>query len=305
MRRPLLAALLLTVAGCSWSDLDAEFLAALPQRQDLKVAPPSQAAQALEAGGYGTREDALRSGAAADVDAQARGLNGLIDGLTGGLDVVRQIPPSVREPDRRVWGPYADEEHPGFELQVEIARAADRYTYEVQWRPAAGDGAWQGIISGHFRGEQAANGAGSFTLDGAKARAIGFPFDPDLAQVTLSYDHQDGTRVQVDATATTGVAAQYAHRKRADGSGAMSYTTVLANGWTLRVDAGWLSSRAGRIDAVASHPSWPVFSGHRRECWDERLERIYFLQDFRDEQCPSGDCATGRAEDCRIAQPQG
>ena len=32
----------LGAAGCNWSDLDAEFLAGVPQRGDLKVTPPSQ-----------------------------------------------------------------------------------------------------------------------------------------------------------------------------------------------------------------------------------------------------------------------
>ncbi len=308
MRRLLLVASVLSlVPCCTWSDLDVEFLAALPNRADLKVAPPTQGGQALTSDGTGQRQDALASDQFLGLQQNAEKINALVDGLTGALDLVRKFPPSKREPDRRVWGPYEDQERPGFELEVEITRSpgeAVEYGYKVQWRRQRTQDPYVDVLSGGFKGEKAAEGKGEFVLDLDKGRSLGWAMGPDVAQVakvTLTYSHAAGTDVKlVSSGIPPAKDASFHHLRQADGSGKMSYATE-SGAWTFEANANWLASRAGRVDAVARNKWWPL-KGRYTECWDAGLTRVYWTQDYADDKCANDDgCTEGSAAACETA----
>lgn len=308
MRRILFVASVLSVlSGCNWSDLDVEFLAALPDKADLKVTPPTRSGQALTSGDLGERKDGLAGSDFLNLQGTADQINAMIDGLTGGLDFVRQFPPSKREPDLRAWGPYADKEKPGFELQVEITRsqgAGVEYVYEVQWRKQKTQDPFVAVIRGTFKGEKAANGVGEFVLDLEKARSLGWRVDPGMdpiARVRLGYSHAEGTDVKLTLEALkVGTDSSFHHLSKADGSGRMTYTTE-NTAWTFEANANWLPSRAGRVDAKATR-KWIGTGGLFTECWDASLTTVYWSQDYADDRCANDEgCTTGEPSACLTA----
>ena len=311
-----LAAAALLAPGCTWSDLDAEFLAAMPERVDLHVDPPTstaQSSQGLQSGDLGQSRSGLQADAFLNLDNMAKQLNAWIDGLTGGLDLVRQNPPSIRENDRRTWGPWEDKDHPGKEMRVVVAKTADGYTYSVEWRAKGSTADFVPVITGKFAGETAAGGSGSFTLDMDKAREAdiaGPSTDPkiEIQTFTLGYTHDAQAvtvtldevvlRVATGATETL----HFGHQRNADQSGAFDYTyTMPNNGWTVAASARWLSSHAGRVDGTAKNWFGDVVA-RQTDCWDENLEVVYHFQDYDCGPLPTQTkCETGDASKCALA----
>ncbi|HEY3452323.1 MAG TPA: hypothetical protein VGK67_38620 [Myxococcales bacterium] len=315
MRSPRLVAIALSfaAAGCSWSDLDAEFLAGMPERDDLHVHPPTETAatqQGLQSGELGQSQSGLQADAFLNLDNTAKQLNAWIDGLTGGLDLVRQFPPSVRAESKRTWGPWDDKDHPGMELQVvaSLDEATGQYGYGVEWRDQGSAGGFTPVITGSFTGAKATGGNGSFTLHMDQARALGIAgpnADPkyEVQSFTLAYSHPEGG-VKVDLSelvVETGTGDpktfQFSHQRNSDQSGAFHYTfTMPRNGYEVSADAKWLSNRAGRVDGTGYSTFFQKIVANHTECWDEDLQVVYRFQDyecgapfFPDEQCETGD----------------
>ena len=138
-------------AGCgSWSNEDILFVAALPTREALALKLPASAGQALCA----PPGPSLVWGWAKPV---GDGLNGVVDSLLALVDLVKRTPPTTREPDARVWGPWDDQKHPGMEVRVTMRRSRDAagvpsYTYQFEERPRGG--AFQSVLDGSFRSFQ-------------------------------------------------------------------------------------------------------------------------------------------------------
>ena len=68
-----------------------------------------------------------------------KGLNQITFSLLSILDAIRQLPPTGRGPDYRVWGPHKDDEHPGRRWKVEVQRHRDgdsvSYTWSIHLAP--------------------------------------------------------------------------------------------------------------------------------------------------------------------------
>ena len=324
MRRSTLFAIVLSLAagGCNWSDLDAEFLAGIPQRDELHVRPPTETGSStsgLQSGDLGQSQSGLQADAFLNLDNVAKQINAWIDGLTGGLDLVRQFSPSIREENRRTWGPWNDNEHPGMEMRVVVSftEASDTYAYTVEWRAKGSKGDFAPVITGTFDGARAKGGSGEFTLDMAQARALGIAGpNPDPAyevqRFTLDYSHPEGG-VQVGLKEVATVTAdgsqrtfQFNHQRNSDESGAFSYIfTMPRNGYEVSATAKWLPTRAGRVDGTGySNFSGKIVATHH-ECWNENLVVVYRLQDY---ECgaplyPDKPCQEGDARQCALPQP--
>lgn len=314
MRRAALLFALLLAAGCgNWSDEDAEFQAAAPRREDLTLRPPDQGTrtQSLEAGDYGTRSDRLteRSEVYATVTGMARDVNELVGGLTAGLDMVRQVPPSLREPDRRVWGPYDDRDRPGYQVQVEMRRSASgaQYTYQVQSR-RKGIEDFVAIITGTFEGERVSQGRGSFELHRGRAAAIGWPVD-EGGEVTLSYDMAGGvTAAALKSTPESGPATMdVRYRVERDGGGWMKFDVesdlvkATPRPERLSLAARWLADSSGRAEVMVSKGDLGEAVGNIGECWAPDQTRVWMQRDF---DCDASPCEVGREQDCSVASAQ-
>src|SRR5512138_592816 len=118
-RAAAIAALGIALGGCgNYSTEDLRFLAALPQREDLRVEVPAQGNPGALVGPCATRS--------ADVWLWAKptsdGLNAGVEFVLSLVDAVRRQPPTWRKDDARGWGPFDDKNHPGREIQILMAR---------------------------------------------------------------------------------------------------------------------------------------------------------------------------------------
>ncbi|MGC4122821.1 MAG: hypothetical protein QM765_51265 [Myxococcales bacterium] len=325
MRSPTLAAALaltFAAAGCTWSDLDAAFLSGMPQKDDLHVHPPTETAttqQGLTSGELGQSEHGLQADAFLNLDNMAKQLNAWIDGLTGGLDLVRQFAPTVREENRRTWGPWKDDDHAGMELQVVVVHdsGSDLYDYRVEWRAQGSQGAFVPVIKGSFTGARAKGGAGEFVLDMVKARELGIAgpnSDPkfEIQSFTLDYSHADGgvqvglREVMLELANGDLKTFQFSHARSADQSGTFSYTyTMPRNGYEVSATAQWLPSRAGRVDGTGTSTFFGTVVANHHECWDQDLTIVYREQDY---ECgppffPNKACVEGDKTLCAVPAP--
>ena len=92
----LAAVVVATTIGCgNYSNEDLEFMNALPERQDLTAAIPARSAILI-----GT----------ADLYRMTRNValvfNGISEALLTVIDTIRAYPPTTRQPNGRIWGPF-------------------------------------------------------------------------------------------------------------------------------------------------------------------------------------------------------
>jgi hypothetical protein len=176
--------LLLLVASCgNYSNEDVLFAEAVPQSESLKLALP-QNAPAPASCPYPSYlwVYALTTGAALNTSVA----DFLID-----IDLARASSPSVRLPGERVWGPWNDRNHPGFQGELLMTLQADAgttFNFVIEER-RDGDSSWTDLVDGHFIGSEASHGAGDFAIHFGAARKLGInnPTDPK-ADLAVSYD---------------------------------------------------------------------------------------------------------------------
>ena len=265
----LAAALAALAAGCgSWSNDDVAFVMALPSNEVLRLRLPASTGQALCA-----------APGSSEVWAWAKptgdGLNAMVDGLLALVDLVKSAPPTTRAPDRRVWGPWGDDKHAGFEVRVTMTRSwADQvptYAYVFEERPRGG--AWSAVLDGSFTGASARSGKGEFVLHFEDLRLLGIDEHPDTdpyGPLTVQYDRTGDPRT-VGADVPTGPQGgiaefDYGYAGYLDGNGEFDYVFVNGQAQRYEVRARFDATGAGKADVtvVVSATSSYQFS----ECWD-------------------------------------
>ncbi|WP_342374886.1 hypothetical protein NVS55_26615 [Myxococcus stipitatus] len=187
---PVFLCLALAACGGDFSNDDLEFLNALPQREDLAATVPGQDKEAgwsariagktsLAVGRLGAP-----SGIIVDTNETGRRFNEVVDSMLASLENIRSAPPTEREPDRRVWGPYPDRRERRFEARFVMTREGERFDYQLQYRRAGeGDDAWWSFIVGSFQANGGIRkGEGSLILELRRAREKGFILGLDLLE---------------------------------------------------------------------------------------------------------------------------
>jgi hypothetical protein len=309
-RLALAAAAVVTMACGDYSTEDIRFLAALPTHADLAVAVPAQAdaatattaisAQALSACTQGRSETWLWSKPTSDR------MNASVGFLLGLVDVVRRFPPGWREQDARGWGPFPDEQHPGREVRVVLARdwpdgpdAPPRYAYVFQAR-VAGTVDWTAVLAGEFRGASATRGTGGLVLDFDALWTLGMA-DPDAphGKLTVQYDRST-TPVAVDLTLDEdGLGLQrlfrYRFRGWPDGAGVFAYAFRNDAGDVLTVQASFGAAGEGR--GAVGFRTAGGFTGDYQQCWDAAACLVYVL-DPSDYSCGAAGCSFGTVDAC-------
>ncbi len=286
---PLSTALLagLIVAGVSacgdLSQEDLVFRAAVPPKDAVALRVPG-------AGEGGAALTAQRQALCADDDLRctatelATGFNGLTFVLLDVVDAVVQLPPSLREPGHRVWGPHFDIEK-NRSFRFEMTREDDA-TYSFCLHSAAGrvrdgeaadvdcdseDGAMLNIFSGVFQpsdvaGDGARQGVGSMRFEAEKVRRVD---GGDRFADVLEFDF-DNTDDEIDIgivadgvpTGTDGVdtRARYSFHRGVDGSGDFRFevfANLVSEGLIpqlklehVDLKAKWLADQSGRAKGV-------------------------------------------------------
>jgi hypothetical protein len=292
MRPPILLCLPLALAACggSWSNRDLEFSGALPSRAELRSKLPTATTTTSPLTSTGTRRDELNVGdpskAYADTRSAQASFNGVLDTFLGVLDTVRGLPPTSRTNDARVWGPYPDSQHPGYQFSVEVHQAsATEYSWRVSSQPAVG-GAAVAIVDGAFTASATARqGQGALVVhvkDFRSQLAVDASLQA-LDRVDLSYRTDTSPiRVHMAFTFAPGssstLSAEYEYLEQADRSGVMAFTLRSASPEASQLDASarWSSLGDGRSDALVTAGTFAGASVS--ECWDQQFRVSYYVQ---------------------------
>ncbi|NOK35286.1 hypothetical protein HMI49_18965 [Corallococcus exercitus] len=288
-----LPCLLAVACGGDFSNDDLEFQNALPQREDLAAKLPDTARSGQGLGTRGQRLSASQVlGGTSELALQAytagTRFNTSVDGLLSLLELFRNAPPTTRETDRRIWGPFPAEDHPGHELRFVMERQGASFAYLLQFRPnGGGESAWWTYLPGTFKADGGIRkGEGTLALDLKAARANGFDTKEadTLDRLDIGYQTKAlPTRVEL---LFTGIGAtvpltRYASRQTPEGLGEMAFRLpgvdfVPGNlAETLDIVARWTPD--GRGVLVLNILEGDAKGAQYTECWDART-RITFMQ---------------------------
>ncbi|CAM3099812.1 hypothetical protein [Corallococcus soli] len=295
MRNRVLALLCLLAVACGgdFSNDDLEFQNALPQRKDLAAMLPDSATRTGQ--GTGTRRDGLAfqvlgGTSALAVQAYEVGtqFNASVDALLTLLELFRGLPPTTRETDRRIWGPFLADDHPGHELRLVMERQGTDFAYRLQFRPrGAGEDGWWTYLPGTFKADGGIRkGTGALALDLKAARANGFDTREATALDRLDIRYQTKARPTSVELLFTGAGAalpltRYASRQVPEGQGEMAFRLpgqeLIPGGplETLDILARWTPDGRGKL--VLTILEGDAKGAKYTECWDAAT-RITFLQ---------------------------
>ncbi|MBL8950603.1 MAG: hypothetical protein JNK82_07500 [Myxococcaceae bacterium] len=277
------AALLLSLMFCAcgnWSNEDVEYLYALPQKEALK----SQLSDTASTG-QGLRHDPLIGDPVkyyAEAEANSAAFNALVENVLGGLDVLRTIAPTTREPNKRIWGPWPDDKNPGFDGRAEITKTGDKtYEWKVQARKR-GTQTFTTIIGGQFVAtETLRKGRGTFFFDAVAAHGVygttkAKPEDPDKVDFGYATDG-DPVIVEIDVKVPQlTVPVRYQLNRYADAAGVFGFTADgLPDPNATKISAiySWNAQRAGRI-------VYTVLAGNyagamAEQCWNTDQKVVF------------------------------
>jgi hypothetical protein len=304
----LLLGCLATACGGNFSNDDLEFLNALPAREDLTAKLPGSEA-GVSAGGLRQRVAALavgdRSTLYEDTHGASNAFNGGLDGLLTLLENIRELPPTTRAPDLRVWGPWRDPKHPGHEVRFVMARATERFDYRLQYRPErSGEEGWWTALEGTFRANGGLRkGEGLVRLLVAETKAHGFTVGglANLARLDIGYQTRElpiGVQMRfVPASIQGGSELLYAYRELPGGLGEMGFvledTDVLPGGQKekLSILSRWTKDRGGvGLVAVTGGDVPAGYTATHVECWDASFRVTYLKRSW--ETSVVGDAST-------------
>jgi hypothetical protein len=284
---------------------DAEFLAAVPDFEDLKVEFPGEAeahagVPAIPLPGHASDLRAQSAAVAANLELT------LSDLMTLGA-FIRSDEPSTREDDLRSWGPASLENGSRALLLVDIVRSG---VGQYDWGFMLGEssaGPWVPFYEGtHYSGATVAEGDGTLEADiGLLADAL----DQDREGVVrIDYDLREGTILQLslsDYRETAEVVPLDAfYRYETDGSGAADFQygieAELSEGEQherVGVRTRWEADTAMRADSrmYGGDLGSEVFT--MSQCWDVQ-GALVFQEDSWGMLEPLGsesDCAFGKA----------
>lgn len=307
MRHLLLLALLLASAcGGTWSNRDLDFIAALPTRSALASSIPasSSASQPLS-----RRRDGLNAGEPSVAYAETRkavnDFNGILDFFLGVLDAVRTVPPTSRSGDSRTWGPFPARDNPGFDFQLTIALVGtepqETFAWKLQARKAGTPGFFD-VVRGAFQAspETVRKGMGQIEVPVKDFRDL-LQVDAELRAIdtlvigyfTTSYPHTSTLAFTFAPGNASGYSSLgYAAKRAEDGSGAMGFSLKGTDTNVSRLDvvSRWRSDGAGVSLAQVGEGAYR--GATRAECWNAAFKVTFFKESW-----PGGK-ESGRQEDC-------
>lgn len=270
---------LLCVAGASacgnYSNDDVDFELALPNQNDIEAKTKLTVTRPDSAEYYVDTQTAITT------------FNSMATTLLGFIDHVRGYPPSQRNGNERIWGPFPSDQYPTWQIRVVMDRAivSDsllQMNYQVELRPAGqGDLAWVSLLTGSYTSQSTATapqGQVSFLVQ--NVRAAGYPIDNDPGLVdldNLTVNYQSATypmtvtmEIRNLSTAKT-QSGSYNYAEQQDGSGSMDFTwqgvTDTNVQGSAEMNSRWVGSGAGRADLVFTPEAsgLPITLG--TDCW--------------------------------------
>jgi hypothetical protein len=270
---------------------DPLFTDSLPSREDVETVAPEVADEgARDLGDRATLVDATI--------AVSSAYNRTIFAMLGVLDAVIELDPTQREPDRRVWGPWAGR-RAGSSVRLEVVRADGAlfaYSLEVAAVPrwaVQDDTEWTALMDGVFeRGGGLRDGTGAFRFDAGAWGIVDGRFEE--ARGTLQVAHErSGDRVAVEAVTDGWTpagdedprSAIYTFRGGGGHGGFFEYETtgeVVGDGGlaeTYVIRSRWEAGLQGRADFEVTGGAIGPAPAPGVECWDGALGRTYWSID--------------------------
>lgn len=307
MRTLFFSVLVVLLAGCGgdWSNNDLTFANALPRREDLRAKLPTSATQPL--GGDGTRRDELMVGDPSSAWNQtvkaAKDYNLVLDTLLAFVDQIRAVPPTTRTKDSRTWGPYADQNNEGRQVQAIITRV-DEKNFEWVIQSRANTGAWLDVLSGNFNATMSARrGEGEIVVN-VKSFRDELKVDDNFKQldeIRVGYFTDTWPqRVDMLFTFTPGAVSGlsqvgYTSRLQEDGSGAIRFVYDRpsdANVSQLEVNAAWKPTGEGRALGEVTKGTFTGFT--ITECWGTNFLLTHYAESWPTGEVngPSSSCVS-------------
>jgi hypothetical protein len=308
--RTLWPALLCLLAACggTFSNEDLEYLNALPTREALASKLPDRGSSSND--GLTQRRDRLVVGDTSPLYADTRkastDFNNGLDGLLSLLENIRTLPPTTREPDRRIWGPYPDRNQPGHDVRFVMVRNGGSFDYRLQFRPSkAGEDAWWSFLEGTFKADAGIRkGEGSLHLfiSDAVAKGLNVGGLSPFTRMDIGYQTKAlPTRVEMIFSAppippaVMGPQISYTYRERPEGSGEMQFlvkgTDIVPGGLRedVKITSRWTRDSGGVGTLVILEGD--LKSANYTECWDAQNKVTFAKKSWEL-------FGVGRASDC-------
>ena len=207
--------------------------------------------------------------------------------MIGILELVRTIPPTTRAQDQRSWGPWTDNDNPGFEVRVVVTRFDDsNFGYQFQHRPIGGE--FFDTVSGGFKASSDLHrGQGGLTIHAAVAaqRLPSAKKDLDnLEKVELGYV-TDVWPVSVNVVFTakpdqaiSTLSYGYQELKSKNARIGFVVTSSDANVQRWESVSTWSVNGPGFAIATVAEGA-PDFKGATQfECWDASFKTVFVKQ---------------------------
>jgi hypothetical protein len=306
--RSLIPLLMITsLTGCfgNWSNADLEFADALPRREDLRAKlPSSSASQPLT--GVATRRDGLMVGDPSNAWAltlkAGRDFNTLLDLVLGVVDQVRAAEPTTRTKSSRTWGPFADSNNPGREVQVVIEKTDDTtFAWRIESRALGKE--FIKILDGNFIAtETARKGRGSFVghvkdfrdvvkvsddIKKLDSIEVGYVTDMYPLRAEMLFEFAPGTSVPYSSVG-------YTARQQADLSGAIRFVYTLPGPEIEEaiINSAWKSTGEGRATGTITKGLYS--NATITECWSKSFTIVHYNESWLGGMSsgPSTDCPT-------------
>jgi hypothetical protein len=295
--RNLWPALLCLLAACggNFSNEDLEYLNALPTREALASKLPESSGSS--GGGLTQRRDRLLVGDTSQLYLDTRkasiDFNNGLDGLLSVLENIRTVPPTSRELDRRIWGPYPDTNQPGNDVRFVMERVSgDAFDYHLQYKPSkAAQDAWWSFLEGSFKADAGIRkGEGELHLFIADAVAKGIRVGDlrTLARLDVGYQNKAlPTRVEMIFTApptSTPPEFRFNYRELPAGLGEMRFllkdTDAVPGGLKedVEITSRWTPDRGGVATFVILRGD--LQGASYKECWDPQSKITFAKQSW-------------------------
>jgi len=240
--------------------------------------------------------------------------NGLVVKTLALIDYVRANPPTARDQNHRVWGPFPSDTHPDWQVRVVMDKEAVpddpdglRISYAVQTSPMA-QSTFTTLLSGFFQRSIFTPGSlGHMEWHVRESRASAYPVDADgmadLDGITVDYNNTGFPRtvhltiLNRDLSETRG--GTYDYQELADGSGAMTFDwQSAAADLSGKMVSRWQGAGAGRSDVLVTlgNLTWI----HGTDCWGPDTLATYI---FRRDETPQERLAGATKAACLFTDP--
>jgi hypothetical protein len=296
---------------------DQEFLDALPSAEEDRVRYEATTSPDDEDGDTTTTEpgDVLEAPKGAPgllvlTVESVNGVNAMVDSLLGIVDLVRSHPPTSREDNSRIWGPFPADDAPAHEVRmVSVREGFGEFTWGFEVAPSGTD-EWRAIFSGlHSAGATVREGDGRFAFDGVAVDEINQANETPF-YLEADYDHRDGSAVSFSVWRERPLEdelplATYDYAIDPDAAGTLVFD---APEWEIgeggkpehwRVTSHWAPDLGGRGDASVTGGDLGGIVVEWTECWLPDGTLVYQADNWGFVPEP-----VGTEDDCTVAPGQ-